>query len=378
MRVALVHSFYRSGLPSGENMVVARQAEALTRAGHQVLLVARHTDQEALRRSYPVQTAFNVASGRGPDPTVELAGFDPDIVHVHNLFPNFGERWLARWEGPLVATMHNYRPMCANGLLFRDGDDCTECIQRTSFRAFRHACYQDSRTATLPLALRNLGGAERNRVLTRADLVIVLSARAQQTYAAAAPQHSDKLRVVPNGVPDRPTAGPRPEPRQWCVVGRLTHEKGIGPLLAEWPAEEPLVVIGDGPLKEDLESGSGPSVRFLGRLDASGVDAQIRSSWGLVVPSTCREGFPTVLAEALMRGTPVVARAGNSAADYVLGWGTGITYQPGGLPAALSEVRRRQAQLSLVSRTRFESSLTEAAWIRALAGVYTSACRSPL
>jgi len=35
-----------------------------------------------------------------------------------------GSNWLKRWSGPLVATLHNYRPACAAGTLFRDGKVC--------------------------------------------------------------------------------------------------------------------------------------------------------------------------------------------------------------------------------------------------------------
>ncbi len=127
MRIALVHSFYRSDAPSGENVVVMLQAEALRTAGHEVLLVSRHTDEEMRSRLYDVRSAVRVATGVGPDPTAQLRRFRPDVVHVHNLFPNFGERLLASWEGPLVATLHNFRPVCANALLFREGQVCTKC-----------------------------------------------------------------------------------------------------------------------------------------------------------------------------------------------------------------------------------------------------------
>ena len=45
MRIAVVHSFYRSDSPSGENQVVAQQVELLREAGHDVLLVARSSDE---------------------------------------------------------------------------------------------------------------------------------------------------------------------------------------------------------------------------------------------------------------------------------------------------------------------------------------------
>ena len=102
MRIAVVHSFYSSSQPSGENRVVEDQVALLRDAGHEVLLVARHTDEESERSLYAVRAAGWVATGRGGDPTAQLRAFAPDIVHVHNLFPNIGTRWMKFWEGPVL------------------------------------------------------------------------------------------------------------------------------------------------------------------------------------------------------------------------------------------------------------------------------------
>ena len=69
------------------------------------------------------KAGWSVALGRGFHPTEELRWFRPDVVHVHNLFPNFSTGWLARCPTPVVATLHNFRSVRANGLLFRSGDN---------------------------------------------------------------------------------------------------------------------------------------------------------------------------------------------------------------------------------------------------------------
>jgi hypothetical protein len=45
VRIAMVHSFYSSSQPSGENTVVLNEVDALRRAGHEVALFAAHTDE---------------------------------------------------------------------------------------------------------------------------------------------------------------------------------------------------------------------------------------------------------------------------------------------------------------------------------------------
>src|SRR5207248_9522615 len=142
-RIALVHSYYSSRQPSGENVVVDAQAAALAEAGHEVRVVARRTDEEERRALHSVRAAWTVATGVGADPTDELRDFRPDVVPVHNLFPNFGTSWLGRWDGPVVATLHNFRPMCAAGTLYRNGEVCTACPDGEPMAAAKHACYRE-------------------------------------------------------------------------------------------------------------------------------------------------------------------------------------------------------------------------------------------
>ncbi|MDG4864954.1 glycosyltransferase, partial [Streptomyces sp. T-3] len=145
MRIAVVHSFYGSAAPSGENLVVAAQAEALRRAGHDVHLVTAATDDLADQPLYALRSATTVATGRGRSPLGRLRELAPDLVHVHNLFPNFGRAWVSSWRGPLVTSLHNYRPLCANGLLYREGALCTRCPDGDRWAGLRGGCYRESR-----------------------------------------------------------------------------------------------------------------------------------------------------------------------------------------------------------------------------------------
>ncbi len=373
----MVHSFYRSDVPSGENVVVMRQAEALRDAGHEVEVVARHTDDEMHSRLHGVRSAFRVATGVGTDPTDELRAFRPDVVHVHNLFPNFGERWLDAWDGPLVATLHNFRPICANALLFREGQVCTKCPDGDRWSSLKYACYRDSRLATLPLAIHNAGGVRWNRLLRRADRIVVLSGRAREAYARAG-LGTHRMNVIANGLEDL-DGGTEPsiDSRGWAFVGRLTPEKGILELLRSWPPTEQLDVIGDGPLagRASALTPQLPHVNMLGLLASARVDERLRTYEGLLIPSGCFEGFPTVITEALRAGTPVIARAGNSAADFISeqerNGAIGAVYGEGGVSLE-SAMRTVREDLNMPARCRatFETELSEAAWVRRLEAIY--------
>ena len=379
LRIALVHSFYRSDVPSGENLVVLRQAAALRSAGHEVLVVARYSDHETRGSFHGLRSAIHVATGLGPDPTPELRAFGPDVVHVHNLFPNFGEQWVTRWDGPLVATLHNFRSLCANGLLYRDTMICTACAKGVTIPAIRYACYRGSRLATLPLAVHNAGGLRRNRLILRADRIILLSDRSEQVFAwAGGIKVGRKIVVVPNGVIDQ-MHHDRGKPEHWAFIGRLSHEKGIRELVEAWPESEFLRVAGDGPLLADLTALRRPGVELLGTIPPEAVDDLLRRSWGLIFSSRCLEtgGPPLTVAEASMNGVPVLARSGSSAADYVERTGAGLTYgHESELPERLRSIRELNGELSLASRSAFAAELSTDAWLDHLERVYAEAARS--
>ena len=107
-----------------------------------------------------------------------------------------------------MATLHNFRSVCANGLLFRDGSTCTACVNGNTLPALRHGCYRGSRPASIPLAIHNAGGLSRSRLLGRADRVIVLSERSRQILSGAGPADlTRKMVVLPSGLADRALSG---------------------------------------------------------------------------------------------------------------------------------------------------------------------------
>ena len=87
IRIAMVHSFYSSAQPSGENTVVLNEVDALRRAGHEVALFAAHTDELEGEVFYKLRAGLRVATGYGRNPLKAIRDFSPDVVHVHNLFP---------------------------------------------------------------------------------------------------------------------------------------------------------------------------------------------------------------------------------------------------------------------------------------------------
>ena len=377
MKIAVVHSFYTSAQPSGENEAVRDQVRALRAAGHEVELFATHTDELAKDPLYPLRAAARVATGRGNSPLDRLRAYAPDVVHVHNLVPNYGRSWVRHWNGPLVATLHNYRPMCAAATLYRAGAVCTRCPDGEPWAALRYGCYRGSRVATLPLAWAGRQGPARDPLLARADRLVVLSRLSERTYLRAGVP-AERLVLVPNFV-DTPRSDEAPveDTGRWLVAARLTAEKGVLELLRQWPAREPLDIVGDGDLLDACRAAAPASVRFLGHLDRTELRRRMSSWRGLVFPSRWYEGAPCVEVEALAAGLPILAFAGSSVAESVRERGTGlVTEWNKPLAPVLMEATTRFPSLRAHCQQVYADHFTERAWTTRVAGAYEEAAHA--
>lgn len=376
MKISVVHSYYSSAAPSGENFMVDNQVSALAGAGHDVQLIDLHTDHLQNEPLYKARTALCVATGHGRSPIDDLKRFSPDVVHVHNLFPNYATNWLGMWPGPIVATMHNFRPLCSNGLLFRDGHSCTLCPDRGSHHAIIHGCYKNSRIATAPVAYSNRGNVTSRPLINSAHRIVVLSERSHEIYRRYGIAEN-KLAIIPNFIDEHVTDEPSPILQEfWLYAGRLTREKGILQLLEAWPAHEKLVIAGSGPqeakVREIVDQRS--NIAFSGPVERSQLLTMMSTAKGLVLPSLWAEGIPTVYLEALAAGKPTISRRGNSAADDIETWAKELVYDDReSLIQALDYSGPVQNELGTAARNQFAEKYTRNAWIQKITALYEAA-----
>ncbi|MEM8803370.1 MAG: glycosyltransferase [Pseudomonadota bacterium] len=87
----------------------------------------------------------------------------------------------------------------------------------------------------------------------------------------------------------------------------------------------PLVVIGDGEQKKDLQNRAGPNVEFLGRVDFTELKRRFGECKALVFPG--EEDFGIVPVEVMAAGRPVIAYGRGGALDTVVDGQTGILFE---------------------------------------------------
>lgn len=354
LRVVIVHNRYRSANPSGENRVVEADIERLRADGVDVHTYIRDSDEIehwsvmkkaglAIRPTYSLEDVRRFRA--------LLRDVKPQIVHLHNPFPIISPAIIrvAKSEGAaVVQTVHNFRHTCVNGIQFRAGGLCTDCVGRTvPWPAVRHGCYRDSRLATIPMALAQV--AHRSTWKTVDCFYPVGEGVADGLRDLGIPE--DRIQLRPNIVAD--PGEPVPLGSGVLYVGRLSEEKGIRLLLAAWEksglgATTTLSIAGSGDLQELVEQAASVdhSIQYLGYLSQSELGRAYRESSLVVVPSLWAEADGLVAAVAMAHGRPVLAASIGAMRDYIditNGW-LAIP-NPDGMASALERVLRDPDEL---------------------------------
>ncbi|MFL5150622.1 MAG: glycosyltransferase [Microvirga sp.] len=341
MRILVVHNRYQ--VRGGEDVAVDDEIAALRRAGIEV--IARIVENDGIG-GWPakLRAALGTAHSASGVRLVREAIRDtrPDVLHAHNFFPLLSPaiHAAAQAEGvATVQTLHNFRTVCAGGLLMRDSRPCETCIGASPYWGAWHACYRGSRAGSLAAAhmidAHRRGGTWQNHV----DRFVVLSAFARERFERAG-FPPEKMIVRPSSVDD---PGPPEEGERAGIVyaGRLSDEKGVRVLIeAARRATFPLEIIGEGPLAAELAAAAPDHVRFRGPLPREEVRRRIASAEAVVVPSLCYEGSPLVIAEAFAAATPVVAARIGALPDLVQEGRTGLLAPPGDADGLAAELMR--------------------------------------
>lgn len=362
MKIVQLHNHYQQA--GGEDDAVDVESRLLEAHGHEVRRYRVHNDRiDAMSRLHVASaTLWNRETYRQLRRLFRAEA--PQIAHFHNTFPLMSPAayYAARAEGvPVVQTLHNFRLLCPNALLYRDGHVCTECVGRAAaWPAVQHGCYRSSMSATAVtaamLTLHRLLGTWRDAVTT----YVVLTDFARRMFVAGG-LPVDRIVLKPNALSDDP--GPGDHDNNFALfVGRLSSEKGVDLLLRAWrrlPSIE-LVIAGSGPL-DTLIAGAPPNVTWLGHQPKDRIFDLMRRAACLVFPSNVYEGFPMTLVQALATGLPIIAAGHGSMAEIVRHGVTGRHFRPNDvndLAECVAWAFANRQELAMMGRRCRETFLT--------------------
>lgn len=377
MRALFVHNAYQQR--GGEDSVVDDEIRLLRDHGMEVEIYRR--DNHDIDSMGKLEVARDTLwSNRTRTETDEvIRRFAPDVIHVHNTFPLISPSlyWAASARHvPVVQTLHNFRLLCPQAMLLRNGKVCEDCVGKLPWRGVTRLCYRDSLTQSAVLVSmlglhRALGTYERK--VTR---YIALNEFCREVFVRGG-LPAERLRVKPNFIAD---------PGAWSdvrtgflFVGRLAREKGPAVLAAALKISNDLAceVIGTGPDEECLRHVAG--VKTTGWRQTDYILDRMRTARALVMPSLWYENFPRTLVEAFACGLPVIASRLGAMAALIREGETGLLFEPGNA-ADLSEKLKWAAthpdemqKMGRSARKEYEEKYTPQRNLEILLGIYREA-----
>lgn len=334
MRIIVAHNRYKYA--GGEDTVMRSEVQMLRSAGHTVrIFEADNRNIEGIVTKIAAATSLFRSDSFSSRMTALIRSFRPHLLHIHNWFPLLSPSIItaARAEQvPVVQTLHNFRMLCANANLFRDGKICHDCMGKAfPLGAAIHGCYLKSHVGS---ALVSAAYSYHRLAHTWDDVSLFIAVTEfQRGLLIRGGLEPTRIIVKPNFLRETGKVG---EGRGGYAlfVGRLTPEKGIRTVLDAWEQNRmslPLKIMGDGPLAAEVRQRAlrRRDIEYLGHQPSTEVYDAMSNARFLVFPSECYEAFGLTIVEAFSRGTPVLAADRESIAELVKDGLTGLRFKPG-------------------------------------------------
>jgi glycosyltransferase involved in cell wall biosynthesis len=357
MKILLVHDY---GTPtSGAELATAMLRDGLRQRGHDAQLFTSSAplgpldsvaDHECFGTLSRFRTLLQTAN---PWALAKLrkviAKFQPDVVHVGIFLTQLSPLILPPLRKvPCVYQAHWYRCICPVGT--KQLPDGSACHVRPGTVCYRHRCLplRDWLPLTFQMKLWR-------RWRPNVDVILASSEAVQQRLIA---DGVEPVEVIYNGVPEQPQRPALTTPPTAAYAGRLIPKKGVDILLkafarvVEEMPQARLLVAGEGVEQAALEGliaklGIDSHVDRLGHLPPAEVERRFAPAWVQVVPSRYEEPFGLVAAEAMMRGTAVVASDAGGLREIVQDGRTGLRVPPCDVTALAQAMLRLLANRSL-------------------------------
>jgi glycosyltransferase involved in cell wall biosynthesis len=318
-----------------------------------------------------------------------------DVVHGQHLLSIPGAIAGAHAAGvPAVATIRDYWPVCYWSDLIHDRSSatlCPACSAGMMTRCVRPHAGLGWPAALLAIPYMRANLRWRAARLAEADAIVAVSSVMARDLVDRAPVLATRpIEIIPNPVDvaalDAVAAGARPAAVAGIAgpyaiyVGKLAPNKGVRHLMPAATTARlpwPLVVVGDGPDRADLEAAaraSGLDVRFTGWLDRAATLSLLAHAALLIFPSHGPESLSRVLLEAGGLGVPVAAMDTGGTRDVVVAGETGLlSTTPEELAADVARLVADPAlrsRLGAAARARVRETFSATAVVARIAALY--------
>lgn len=390
MKILLVNDY---GVPAGgAEIAVILLRDLLRRNGHDARLLSSRAqpipfpssaDYRCLGTTSPLRVFTRVANPWAHRALRRaLKAFDPDVVHVNLFLTQLSPLILPPLRPiPAIYHVHWHRPVCPTGSkMLPEGVPCN--------LSYGPGCYRNRCMPPAVRALTRLQMGLWKRWQGVFDLVVANSGYLKLRL------ESEGMARVETAWYGVPAVEPRPglsNPPTVAYAGRMVREKGVDTLLHAFAGavkrvpDARLILVGAGEergpivaLARALRLGS--RMEMHDHLPRAETEAILKSAWVQAVPSRCVESFGLVAAEAMMRGTAVVASDIGGLREIVRAGETGLLVPPGdaaslaeALLALLGDVHRAE-HMGRQGRVFARAHFDEIAYMDRFVSIYERVC----
>jgi glycosyltransferase involved in cell wall biosynthesis len=385
MKLLYIYNLYQHS--GGENQWVQSEPDLFKARGHDVVTYRRdNCEINAFslwkRASLFWESAWSRESYEAVRTLIRRER--PDVAHVYNTLALVTPSvyYACHEEGvPVVQTVYNYRLLCPAANFLRNGRVCEDCVRHSLWRSVAHGCYRNSRLQSAALA-RTLHSHRHRGTWNQVVDVYIVPTEFMRTKLIEGGLPAAKIVVKPNY--HEPDPGVRvASDGSALYVGRLTPEKGVRTLLSAWQMlglPPRLRLVGDGPLREELEEtvGRNPQceIELLGTRPHHEVIEHLKTAAFLILPSEWYEAFPHVILEAFACGVPIVASRIGTLPDVIQDGINGLLFEPSQAADLAAKVKwvvshpEDARRIAMNGRTEYETKYTADRNYEHLLGIY--------
>ncbi|HAT03349.1 MAG TPA: hypothetical protein DCS29_01040 [Candidatus Magasanikbacteria bacterium] len=322
MKVLLVNKYWY--IRGGAERVVFATKKLLEEHGHEVQIFGMKHPENTIENDYfidfidysqvrglgrvrdALKSIYNVDAKNKFRKLVE--DFGPEVIHIHNIYHqlSFSLLDVVQEKGiPCVMTLHDYKMISPNYNLFHHGKIDESCCGSHYYRCLLNNCMEhggESIIATGEACVRAW-----KKWARAIDTYISPSNFLKEKFVSCGFERD--IHVIHNPFDFNPQEVGVVPGRGVLYIGRLGQEKGVL-LLPEIAKKTPHItytVVGDGPLKKQLEDLAIPNIVYVGYTSGKELDTIMCNARVVVVPSQWYENYPLSILEAKAYGKPVVA-----------------------------------------------------------------------
>jgi glycosyltransferase involved in cell wall biosynthesis len=313
----------------------------------------------------------------------------PRVAHLHNIAHQLSPSILYGLAGqgvPVVQTLHDYKLVCPNYMMYVGGAVCERCRGGRYYQAVLNRCMRGSFARSLTASFEAYAHAALGTYRRLVDLFVspsrwLMDRMVDHGVEAARIVHVPHAIALEGFAPACDSGG------HAAYVGRLAVGKGVETVLAA-AARAPgvrFVIAGTGPLDDGLRARAGhmglDNVEFLGYVTGDELRSVFREALCVLVPSEWYENAPITVFEAFAFGKPVVGASIGGIPELVVDGETGLLFEAGDEAALAERVtrlaldRRAAAEMGRAARAKLERDHSPETHCRRILDVYERVIR---